>query len=223
MSVYCFFVDEELDIWLYGVVDHPCQVSVELARTAGDLKGMHINAVEVIEERAIEASEHEEVPADEGTWVSASRGGAVGAVEEGPVKGVRVEVMELVEIIRVSASEDEHSLVIDRRGMPPSGRGLISSSPENFRRDLDACRVEQELLKVQLDYSAMILKLIIIWASSKEVNFVSDSRGCVEPSCFEAQALELKLDPYSVDQVQSPQVIKVYLSFPSDHYHVLVY
>lgn len=75
---------------------------------------MDVQTVPVVEELAVEASEDEHEPADEGAGVAATGLGGAASVDEGPSLGVWAEVVEVVLVFCVSSSEDEHLVLVDR-------------------------------------------------------------------------------------------------------------
>lgn len=77
MSVdYILSVDLELDICVVRVVYHFRKVNGVMVGRFGDVEGVDVDAVEVVVEGAVEASEDKEEAADEGGGVAASGGWA---------------------------------------------------------------------------------------------------------------------------------------------------
>lgn len=74
---------------------------------------MDIQTVPVVEELPIKTSKHEHEPADEGAGVASSGLRVAACIDEGPSLGVWAEVVEVVLVFCVSASKDEHLVVVD--------------------------------------------------------------------------------------------------------------
>jgi len=184
---------------------------------------MNIYTMKVIVKCSIKATKHKQKSSNKSTWVSSSRHWATSTNNESPFSCLRIKVVEIILVFSVSTSKDEHLVIIDWSWMPPSRNWNIPFNFKYLSKYLCLLGIFNERCKIKFDDILKILVLILIMATSIDINFIFYRTRTMESSGFELHSLELKSDPSICLQIKSPHIIKVFIRLSSNHNHVVIY
>lgn len=184
---------------------------------------MNINTMEVIVKSTIKTSKHKQESSHKSTWVSSSRHWASSTHNESPFSCLRIKVVEIILVFSVSASKDEHFVIVNWGWMAPSRDWNVTFYIKYLCMNLSLFRIFNEWCEVKFNDILKVLILILIMATSIDINFIFDRTGTMESSCFELQSLELKSNPSICLKIKCPHIIKVFIRLSSNDYHVVIY